>query len=284
MNNIEVINKVPDFIRFFDLADKDNVDEDERWKLWQEHYNFSGMPPGFEEQAREQLAEVWTEYRNSYESIKDFTPDTVNIEIYLEKVRTILRVEEDVPFVVIFFVGGFDGNAAILPYDEHRSMLALPVETNISDIVIAHELTHIIHSVKADIPIRWEIPIAERVMLEGLAMHTSKALVPGREDKAYIEMGSDDGWLKSCREHHSDIISGITSYLYDSSGESNAKFTFGEGTTGHRREVYYAGWAFIASELEKGVSLEELSSIQKKDVPDYVNRNIGDTLSHNRTP
>lgn len=276
MNNIEVINKVPDFIHFFELADKNDVNEEKRWKLWQEHYNFSGMPPGFEDQARAQLAETWTEYQNNYESIKDFKPDIQNIESYLKKVITLLGKEKDVPFVVVFFVGGFDGNAVVLPYDEHRSLLALPVEMDISDIVIAHELTHIIHSAKADIPIRWEIPIAERVMLEGLAMHTSKALVPGNEDEAYIEMTSGEGWLESCKKHHDEIISGITPYLFDSSGESNAKFTFGEGITGHRREVYYAGWAFIASELEKGVSLEELASIQKQDVPDYVNRSIKD--------
>ncbi|HIV81892.1 MAG TPA: hypothetical protein H9994_04205 [Candidatus Salinicoccus merdavium] len=277
MSSIEMINKVPDFIRFFEKAEGNNADEAKRWQLWQQYYNFSGMPPGFEAEERKQLAEVWKDYQEYYETLKDFTPDTGRIENYVGETKSILGVEKDVPFAVLFFVGGFDGNAAVVPYGEQKALLILPIETPIADITIAHELTHIIHTAKAEIPIRWEAPLAERVMMEGLAMHTSKALVPGRDDTEYIEMGSD-GWLESCRNHHNAIISGIIPYLDDTHGGTNARFTYGEGTTGHKREVYYAGWAFIASELEKGVSLEELASIQKDDVPDYVKRHIEDTL------
>ncbi|SFK57555.1 hypothetical protein [Salinicoccus halodurans] len=46
MNNIEVINKVPQFIDFFDTSREEYLDQEGRFELWKETYNFAAVPPG----------------------------------------------------------------------------------------------------------------------------------------------------------------------------------------------------------------------------------------------
>lgn len=269
MNKLEIVNLVPNFLEFYNLANQ-GVEETERWRLWKEHYNFAALPPGYGQQAREQLNQSWEKYESSIDQIKSWQPDQAKIESFLEDIKTLLGCDEDIPFVLVFFVGQFENNAFVAPYDEDKPMLCLPVENHLSDIIIVHELTHIVHAKTASLEVNWERPIAEIVLEEGLALQVSKQLVPGKKDEAYIEMGVGQGWLQSCHDHRTEILTGISPSLCDSRSETVGKFTLGTGTSGHNREAYYAGWEFVGAELEKGVTFKQLASIEQKDIPDYV--------------
>lgn len=48
MDKIEVINFVPKFLAFFEQANDEINDMDDKWGLWEEHYSFAAVPPGDE--------------------------------------------------------------------------------------------------------------------------------------------------------------------------------------------------------------------------------------------
>src|SRR5699024_770996 len=231
MNKIEVINLVPNFLHFFDYANHEDIGERERWNLWKEHYNFAAFPPGYEQQAREQLNQTWEKYQSHIEQIRNWELEQRKLERIYKDIKTLLGSEEDIPFVIVFFVSAFDNSAFVAPYDEHKTMLCLPIENELSDIIVVHELTHIVHAETASLEMNWERSVAELILQEGLALHVSKYLVPGEKDEAYIEMGIEQGWLQSCHEHRTKILNGITPYLSDSKGEVIVKFTFGTGVS-----------------------------------------------------
>ena len=274
MEHLEVVNLVPKFLKFFDHANNAYTDETERWRLWKEHYDFAALPPGYDQQARSQLNQAWAKYQTNIERIRSWEPDQTGIGKFYDEIKTLLGSDADIPAVIVFFVGAFDNNAFTAPYDEHRSMLCLPVEDQWSDIIIVHELTHIVHAETASLDMSWERPVAELVLQEGLALQVSKHLIPGNSDEDYIEMGAEKGWLQKCREDKTEIMEGILPYLFDSRSETIEKFTFGTGASGHRREAYYAGWEFVRSQLEKGITFKQLASIERKDMPDYLKNNL----------
>ncbi|HLR65574.1 MAG TPA: hypothetical protein VK105_00355 [Virgibacillus sp.] len=274
MANLEILNLVPKFLKFFELANQEYVNESERWNLWKEHYNFAALPPGYDQQARKQLNQTWMKYQSNINQIRNWSPDQINIESFFAEIKTLLGSDEDIPFVIVFFVSAFDNSAFVAPYDEHKSMLCLPIENQLSDIIVVHELTHIVHATTASLEMNWERPVAELMLQEGLALHVSKYLVPGKNDEEYIEMGVEQGWLQSCHKHRTKILNGITPYLSDSKGEVIEKFTFGTGASGHKREAYYAGWELVGAELKRGVSFKQLASITPKDIPGYVKNNL----------
>src|SRR5699024_5868413 len=272
--NLEVINLVPKFLNFFELANHEDVSESERWNLWKKYYNFAALPPGYDQQARKQLNQTWVKYQSNINQILNWKPDQIKLESIFAEIKSLLGSDEDIPFVIVFFVSAFDNSAFVAPYNEHKAMLCLPIENQLSDIFVVHELTHIVHSEIASLEMNWERPIAEIVLQEGLALHVSKHLVPGERDEAYIEMGVELVWLKYCHDHRKKILNGITPYLSESKGEVIEKFIFGTGASGHKREAYYAGWELVNSELKKGVSFKQLASIKPKDIPSYVKNNL----------
>ena len=274
MVNLDIIDLVPNFIKFFDLANHENVNEAERWSLWKEHYNFAALPPGFDEQARNQLPKTWSLYKSNIDAIRSWKHNPIQLKDYLSKIQRLLGCDEDIKFAVAFFVGAFDNNAFVAPYYDDNPILCLPIENKLSDITIVHELTHIVHVKTASLEMNWERPLAELILQEGLALHASKYLVPGQNDEAYIEIKEDQGWLRSCHKHRTKIINGIKPYLFDSDTNTLNRFTFGVGSTGHRREAYYAGWELVASALRIGVSFNDLASISTESIPDFVKANL----------
>lgn len=66
VDNIGVMNLVPKFLHFYELANTDGIDSDERWELWKEHYNFAAVPPGEEGQAiaKKLLNDAWEKYEH----------------------------------------------------------------------------------------------------------------------------------------------------------------------------------------------------------------------------
>jgi hypothetical protein len=278
IDKLEIINLVPKFLDFYEKANQEGVDAEERWKLWEEHYHFAAVPPGEEGKAlaRDLLDAAWNRYAESMESLRNWEPDPLAIKKYVSKVKQLLGCEESIPFVVVYFVGGFEGNPFVAPFDSERSALCLPVENGNSDILLAHELTHIVHAQIAGFSANWERTIAAVVLQEGLATRVSKHLVPGKSDEAYIEFTPD--WLESCERKKEDIFNGIFPYLSDSSSEKVYQFTMGNGTTGIEREAYFVGWKVVGSLLENGVPFKEIARTTEENMPEFLRSTLHKAL------
>jgi hypothetical protein len=270
LDNVELLDLVPKFLSFYHLANKPDIDEEKRWALWEEHYNFAAVPPGIEgrRMARNLLDEAWERYTDYLSFIEEWKPNEENVRDSLTKVKELLGYDQSIEFVVVYFVGGFENNPFVAPFDGDRLALCLPIENGESDIILAHELTHIVHTQTANLTAEWERTIAATILQEGLATRVSQFIVPGHPEELYIE--HKKGWLQSCKENRAEIISGIFPFLEYSSSEAVTMFTFGNGTTNHEREAYYVGWELVNFLLDQGVTFKEMASVQEKDIPDYV--------------
>lgn len=273
MDNIEVKNLGPNFLKFYNLANEENMTLDDRWQLWKEHYGFAAVPPGEDGKkwARNLLDEAWTKYEESMNYIETFEPDLDRLESYLTDIKSLLGCNEPIDLVIIYFVGGFENNAFVAPTDEGRAALCLPIEGESTDVVLTHELTHIVHSKTAGLTTQWERSVASLILQEGLATHVSRYMIPGEDDENYIEY--TEGWLKSCRRKSKSILEGIYPYFEDSESDTIFKFTFGSGTTGHEREAYFVGWEFVGRLLDEGVSFKEMANVEEADIPKYMKDN-----------
>ncbi|WP_317935045.1 DUF2268 domain-containing putative Zn-dependent protease [Sporosarcina aquimarina] len=270
---------MPNFLNFYELANQPDHDETARWELWEGHYNFAAVPPGDQGQAmaRQLLEDAWKEYGQHLSVIEKWSPDIEKVKAHLTKVKEVLGYDLPIQLVVIYFVGGFENNAFVAPFDEDRLALCLPIENGDSDITLVHELTHVVHARTAHLTAEWERTIASTILQEGLAAQLSKYVIPGKTDECYIE--SKKGWLQSCAKKKREIILGIIPFLTDSSSETVTKFTFGNGTTGHEREAYYAGWEIVHSLLEQGNTFEQIAHIKEEKIPKYLNQAIAGYLS-----
>ncbi|WP_246010406.1 DUF2268 domain-containing putative Zn-dependent protease [Bacillus yapensis] len=267
---MEVINLVPKFLDFYRRSNRFEIDHEKRWLLWKEHYNFAAVPPGEDGTvlARRLLDDAWEEYAERLPFLMTWEPKQKKIEYYLSKVKSMLGHDQPIHLVVIYYVGGFENNPFVAPFDAERFALCLPIENGESDIFLSHELTHIVHSHTANLTGEWERTIASTILQEGLAIHVSKFLVLGEPDESYIEHKM--GWLKSCKENKAAIIKGILPFLDDSSSETVSMFTFGDGTTDTEREAYFVGWEIVQSLLENGVTFKEIANIKEKDIPNFI--------------
>ncbi|MBS8263865.1 hypothetical protein DYI25_05365 [Mesobacillus boroniphilus] len=273
MDKVELLNLVPKFLTFYLLATKPDIDEEQRWALWKENYNFAAVPPGDDgkKMARNLLDTAWERYADHLSFIEDWTPNEEKVRNYLTKVKALLGYDEQIDLVVVYFVGGFENNPFVAPFDQKRMALCLPIENGDSDIFLSHELTHIVHTQTANLTGEWERTIASTILQEGLATQVSKSLVPGHPDEQYIER--EKGWLQSCKENRTEILNGIFPFLEDASSKAVTMFTFGNGTTNHEREAYYVGWEVVHFLLGQGVTFKEMASVQERDIPKYL-RNI----------
>lgn len=270
MDSIEIINLAPKFLGFFQKANGVDIDSNERWSLWEKHYNFAAVPPGDEgrRMARALLEKAWNKYEDHLQSIQNWEPNQEKVERFLSEVISLLGYEKSINFVVIYFVGFFEKNPFVAPYDQDRLALCLPIENEESDVTLVHELTHIVHSKTANLTGAWERTIASTILQEGLATQVSKYLFPGLSDEQYIEYKK--GWLKSCLANRDKMIKGIIPYLEESSSETVTKFTFGSGTTNHDREAYFVGWELVRYLLEHGTTFNEIAGIQEAETTEYV--------------
>ncbi|CEI82189.1 hypothetical protein J18TS1_20130 [Oceanobacillus oncorhynchi subsp. incaldanensis] len=70
----------------------------------------------------------------------------------------------------------------------------------------------------------------------------------------------------------------VMPYLDSSDNEELIRFTFSVGTTGNKREAYYAGRKLMKFLLEEGYTLKELAAVQKRDIPAFVEKGLGEML------
>lgn len=263
-DNIEIINLVPKFLKYYSIAKKAN--KSERYLLWKKHYNFAAVPPGEkgEQLAEKMLKEAWNKYDQIVPALNEWSPDSKNLLEHLSSVKQALGYNKRLDFVLVFFVGSFEGNAFATPYSDNKVALCFPVETQINDVVLVHELIHLVHSETANFKMQWERSVASIIMTEGLATQLSKYLVPGYQDELYIEFQKND-WLQECRRNETQILKGILPDLKEKDSEKVFKFTMGTGTTGIEREAYYVGWRVIESMLGEGWSFLEIGQTQERE-------------------
>ena len=275
MNRIETISLVPKFLAFYNEANKEPTDPNTRWELWKEHYGFSAVPPGDAgmQMALTLLDQAWEQYHEHIEYISQWKTNNEKAHAFLSEIQTKLGCKEGIDIVLIYFVGAFEKNAFVAPYDQKRLALCFPVENGECDILLSHELTHIVHSSTAKLTGAWERTIATLIIQEGLAAHMSEEIVPHKRDEVYIEHKS--GWLQDCHAFADQIIQGIVPYLEQSSSEVVTKFTIGKGTTGHEREAYYVGWVLVEHLLKSGVTFNEIAHIEEHELAPFVKKWLG---------
>lgn len=278
LDTVNVINLVPKFLSFYKAAIQQNLDEEKRWELWKDTYNFAAVPPTDEgrEVARNLLDNAWNKYESFISIFEKWIPESQKVKAFLGEVKNLLGYDYKIEFTLIYFVGGFEDNPFVAPIGENKVALCLPIETEQSDIYLVHELTHVVHQKTANMKNDWERNIASIIMQEGLATHVSKQLIPGHKEKEYIEISH--GWLKSCYKNKKEIIKNIIPYLEDSEPESVMKFTMGNGSTNHHREAYFVGWLLVKLLLQQGMSIEEIAHIQEDEIPQYISQNYKDLL------
>jgi len=271
-DNIEVKNLVPKFLDFYKKAVGCN--EETRFELWKKHYGFAAVPPGEEgaQLAKQQLEAAWDKYEKVIPFLEQWSPDTEKIQRYLSKIKSVLEYNESVDVVLLFFVGAFEGNAFVAPYGENRIAVCLPIENGENEVVITHELIHLVHGSLTGSTMNWEHTVASLVLQEGLATQLSRYLIPGYQDEVYVE--HQEGWLQECYKDADQILHGIKPYLQECSAESSFQFTMGNGTTGKVREGYFAGWKLVGDMIEDGWTFSDIARIKEADMADVLMRYI----------
>ncbi|MDH5161676.1 hypothetical protein P5X88_12055 [Heyndrickxia oleronia] len=129
MDNIELLNLVPKFLDFYHRANDSEISENQRWRLWEENYNFAAVPPGDEGRkiARDLFQRAWEKYHQHIDYLNRWEPSKKDIEATLKRIKYLLGYDKVIDLVVIYFVGFFENNAFVAPYDENRLALCLPV-------------------------------------------------------------------------------------------------------------------------------------------------------------
>lgn len=267
-NNIEVRNYVSKFLEFYNKAKGHDLET--VWKLWKEHYNFAAVPPGEKGQeiAREMLEKAWDIYPKHMTEIMSWSPNVEAVDSLLNTVRDLLKCENIIEMIMIFFIGAFEGNPLVVPTSDGRTALGWPIEARLGDIQLVHELTHIVHSVTAEFEATWERSIGFIIIQEGLAMQVSKHIMPGEPDGVYTE--NTQGWLEECHKKSDEILQGILPFIEESSFDRVYQFTMGQGVSGIQREAYYTGWIVIERLLESGMSFDEIAHIKEADIPQTI--------------
>jgi len=278
MDQITIKSLIPKFLSFYDKA-KDIKDDETRFQLWKKHYNFAALPPvkDYDSRAKKLLDNAWLNYKDIIEDLMVWEEDLNHVQTLLKKVKTALQYDEALKLTVVYFVGAFENNAFVAQLSEDETGLFLPVETKALDIILAHELTHIVHFNKSGLAATWERTIASVILQEGLAMHISKRVVPGYQDEKYTEFTK--GWLKACAQHRAAMLSGIMPYLEDQSEARLKQFTIGKGTTNHEREAYFVGWVCVEYLLNDGLTFEILASLKVNEIPPLIKATITKILT-----
>lgn len=276
---LQIQNDVPKFERFYRDASKPGVTEAQRWELWRKEYGIAAVPPTPEGDAlaRKQLDAVWPRYATLMPRLAALSAKAIaDARSVTARIGNVLDPEgRPVTIALRLYVGQFDGNAFSMPAMQGRPPTTLmPVETSEMRLLLAHELSHDVNFSLAGVHNSFGAPLGELVFWEGLAMRSASRVVPGLPSKAYTELPEDHGWLDRCYANKTAVLEGISQYV-DASGPSvGSRFTFGNGTTGMRREAYCAGWIIFGKLLAQGHSLSQLAAIPEKQMIGTVRKAI----------
>ncbi len=285
--SVEVVDLTPRFIKFYETATAEKADPERRWQLWQQLYGFAAVPPTPEGKAmaRTLLDKAWSQYPKVMARIRQgaavLKPSPQSI---LESVVKLLKsTQYPIKVRVIVFVGELENNAFAYVDKEGVSVVAVPVESSDEDLQLnlTHEFTHAVHIKIAGLPGTWERSIAETILLEGLAMRVTEKLIPGKTPEFYTSARSNE-WLPEADKRQTDILKGIQQHLDESDSETVTKFTFGDGTTGLKREAYYAGWIIVGQLERQGMTLADIAKLPRSSMDEVINDEINALIKAKR--
>jgi hypothetical protein len=272
---LDIDDRVGKFQAFYTDATAKPVMPDGRFELWQKEDGLAAVPPGpdGDAMARQLLDAAWDRYpalvptlssltktaedaaRNSFDRINDLL-DTKDVAIHSR---------------VVLYVGQFDNNAFTIPAMDGKPVTVLmPVESAIMKIALAHELTHSVHIQLAGVKNSFGAPVGETMFLEGLAMRTSQAAVPGLSETAYTQIDPNDHWLANCYAKKDVVLKGIAADLDKSGHEIAMKYTFGRGNNDMQREAYCAAWIVMGKLVASGKTLPELARVPEDKMVDTI--------------
>jgi hypothetical protein len=272
---LDIDNRVGKFETFYADATAKPLDPDARFALWQKEDGLAAVPPGPDGDAiaRHLLDTAWDRYPALLPRLPALTTVAEDeAHTSFERINALLG-SRDTPIHtrLILYVGQFDNNAFTAPAMDGKPVtVMMPVENTILKIALAHELTHSVHIQLAHVQNSFGAPVGETVFLEGLAMRTSQAAVPGLPETAYTQIDPNDHWLANCYAKKDAVLKGIAPDLDNSGHEMAMKYTFGQGNTGMQREAYCAAWIVMGKLLASGRTLPELARIPEDRMVDTI--------------
>lgn len=278
---VEVKDLSPKFLAFYDAALAEKADPERRFQLWKEKYGFAALPPVPERDAmaRKLLDTAWPTYPEVLGRIREgaagMRPDPGAL---LREVAAKLGAEGPLKVRIVAYVGAREQNAYFFA-DQGTLNVAVPVEESPEwrEPVLAHEMTHAVHHALSGFSEGWERTISRTLFAEGLAMRMTESLRPGRGDAAYTE--HRPGWLAEASGKRRAILEGLRPHLSARDSATVMRFTMGTGTTGTEREAYYAGWLVVGHLLQKGKTFAELARLSEDQIPQVVDRALGEMLA-----
>lgn len=260
------LDLVPKFLDFYSAA-ADAESEEERYRLWQERYNFAAAPPTEHgrEYARRLLAEAWERYPSVVERLpRAARALQEHASPIAERVGALFELDQQLEVRLVTFVGGFEGNAFA-----GGDLVCFPVEVEVPEFVLAHELVHQVHGGLAGTGVGWQRSIAMLLLQEGLAMRGTQTLYPALPAALHLSY-LDPAWVTACEERHAQILAGVLPYLNMDDDHSLQRFTMEEGPAGLIREGYWAGWHAVGQLQAEGWSLARLARLPAEQVPAVI--------------
>jgi hypothetical protein len=272
---LDIDDRVGKFETFYADAAAKPVTPDARFELWQKEDGLAAVPPGpdGDAMARQLLDAAWDRYPALVPTLPSLTKTAEDAaHASFDRINALLATKDvAVHSRVILYVGQFDNNAFTMPaMDGKPATVLMPVENAILKIALAHELTHSVHIQLAGVKNSFGAPVGETMFLEGLAMRTSQAAVPGLPETAYTQIDPNDHWLANCYAKKDAVLKGIAADLDKSGHEIAMKYTFGQGNNGMQREAYCAAWIVMGKLIASGKTLPELARVPEDKMVDAI--------------
>ncbi|MBP2018497.1 hypothetical protein J2Z79_001908 [Symbiobacterium terraclitae] len=258
---LRMVDLSPRFLKFYELAE--SADPETRWRLWLEHYNIAAVPPTEEGRAlaRSLLEQNWHRYPEVMDRIRQgaagFRPDPQQA---LDATAQALGFDQDLSILFVAFVGMLDRNAWAASMGEHTAV-HFPIESfseEEASVFLPHEFAHVLHDRLSGFPGGWLKSVATLLMQEGMAIWTSRAVAPGREEWHYLTLDGP-AWVERCREREKQIFQGVLARLQEVSADALQTFTTRTGPAGLEREGYWAGYRAVGHLLDSGFTLAQLA-------------------------
>lgn len=277
---VEIDDQSPRFLAWYDAA-KAAPDANARWELWQKMYGEAAVPPTAQgrEMAHRLVDSAWPRYESALPAARAgaarLAPGTAAT---LNKVAALLGLERPSRIRVKTIVSGFENNAYAFRADV--PVLVLPLESTEPDSLrIAHEGTHAVHMLIANLGGQWERSVAATALQEGLAMHASCEVMGGNRPEFECVGGmGPDGWA-AMNAKRAPMLEGVRQDLAKSDAQSVAKYTYGMGNTGQRREAYAIGWWVVAQLRKDGMTLAQIAHVKEADMPAVVEQAVAKILA-----
>lgn len=168
---------------------------------------------------------------------------------------------------VVLMVGSHSSNGWVAEHQGRRTLfLALEYlgEPPYDDVLVVHELTHVVQAELTPEARAPRLPSAFAVLLEGAAVAATRLLRPGLSDSAYLWM--DDAhasWVSDCRDRDAMIARLILDELDSPDDEEAVAPLFRNRETQGipPRAAYWAGDQVVRSLVDEGLDLRSVLSL-----------------------